>query len=463
MMMRHFGAAAVAALLALGPARAQFADQGNVVTSAAGTANAHTGTVANATSYNSVLNVKLIFVPANTNTGDATLTLNGFGTSPHFHKPTLSGPVVLAGGELVATQPYVIQYDGTYFNIVSPAPNSIQTTAASLSSTALAFGPPVNLTLAATVNSNALTISMLNTGTGGAPSAANPVWLSFRDSTIAAGDPQTVALTSALTFTIASGSTMGCSSGFMCRLWVFAINNGGTVALCAYNSNGSGTIVGLNEAQLQTSASGTSGGNSAQTLYCSTTAVTSKAVRYLGYIDIQESTAGTWATGPTYIQLFGPGITKPGGVIQTIFSFSSSNTSTGSGTFQTTAVTSAIIPTSAANLVRVTVSGTLNAVNNSAVNAIGVASIFRASTQIGTQVSCGIQTTSSTNTAECPIYQFWLDQPNTTSSVTYTEEIKSSSGTISFPSTSGGTIMIEEIMSALEPSNDNGPPLSMVG
>ncbi len=101
------------------PAIAQFADQANVVTSVGGTANAQTGTVANVSSYNDVLNVLLKYTPTATNTGDTTFTLNGFGTSPNFRKTTTGGLAVLTGNELVNGVPTLIQYDGTYFVIMS--------------------------------------------------------------------------------------------------------------------------------------------------------------------------------------------------------------------------------------------------------------------------------------------------------------------------------------------------------
>ena len=48
------------------------------------------------------------------------------------------------------------------------------------------------------------------------------------------------------------------------------------------------------------------------------TAVTAKAMRILGYMDWSSglTTAGTWAIVPTLVQLFGPGISKPGDIVQ---------------------------------------------------------------------------------------------------------------------------------------------------
>lgn len=119
MTKRFLAGIAAAWMLLAAPAAAQFADQANVITSPAGTANAQTGTLVNATSYSDVTNVLLKFTPSITNTGDATLTLNSFATPPHFRKATSSGLVVLTGNELVANVPVLIMFDGTFFDIMS--------------------------------------------------------------------------------------------------------------------------------------------------------------------------------------------------------------------------------------------------------------------------------------------------------------------------------------------------------
>jgi hypothetical protein len=46
------------------------------------------------------------------------------------------------------------------------------------------------------------------------------------------------------------------------------------------------------------------------------TAVSSKALRILGYLEYTLATAGTWVTAPTKVQLYGPGVRKPGERIQ---------------------------------------------------------------------------------------------------------------------------------------------------
>ena len=122
-MMKRFFAIALAAALAVVtalPAAAQFADQATWAGTGAGSANAQTMTLPNATSLADLVGVIVKYVPNVGNTGDATLTVNSFvGSPPHFRKPTGSGLAALTGAELVAGQPVWIMYDGTYFDLLS--------------------------------------------------------------------------------------------------------------------------------------------------------------------------------------------------------------------------------------------------------------------------------------------------------------------------------------------------------
>jgi hypothetical protein len=117
--MKRLAAFLVALVALLAPAAdAQFLAQGQAIQSVAGT-NTVTGTLPNASSYADVLDVPLIIVPANSNTGAATLNLNSFGTSPAFRKTTTAGLAALTGNELVAGVPAMVMFDGTYFDILS--------------------------------------------------------------------------------------------------------------------------------------------------------------------------------------------------------------------------------------------------------------------------------------------------------------------------------------------------------
>lgn len=462
---------------AAAPAAAQFADQATYAGTGAGAANAQTVTLANASSYADLVGVALKYTPGATNTGAATLNVNGFGSSPSFRKSSGTALVALTGGEVQSGVPIMVMYDGTSFDIIGPV--ALPVGAALLQNSALGMGFATNLQLNATVATNALTIAVKGVD-GNDPSAANPVLIPFRDSTIANGTLKVVSLQAALSFTINSGSTMGCVSGQMCRLWIAPIcstglectNSAGSdvVGLCAFNARSGTTVAAVNEGLLQTSQSGTGGGNSAQAYYCNISAVTARAIRIIGFIEIQEVTAGTWATGPTLVQLFGPGIKRPGDVAQGPLAFTTSTPTTSSGATPTqTNLFQAITPTSAANLVRITSTGT---VGYSGGGAYPVTQISRGAspTLIGNISGFALNTASTNPTFS--VNNYALDFPNTTSSVTYflyTWGVAAGGNNSIFlyATDLGATpafIEVQEIMSALEPANDNLlRPLEMVG
>jgi hypothetical protein len=299
---------------------------------------------------------------------------------------------------------------------------------------ALSFGFPVNLQLNATVGGSALTIAVKgNNGTD--PSATNPVLIPFRDVTLTSGDPVIRSLTAALSFTIASTNTMGCLNATNCRLWVMAIDNGGTVALCASNqlsfdgtAGHAANIQPLYEDALKTSASGTSGGSSAQTIYCSTSAVTNKVIRILGYVEIQEATAGTWTTAPTLVQLFGPSQRRPGETLQML--------QAAVGT-----TSQAITPFSSANPVLFSMSC---AISSNFLPGFASSNFTRGATTLITQ-SIG-DNSAGAGTFAGTVAATFLDVPATNSSVTYAVSGCSSNT----------SVLIQEIMGAVEPVNDNG-------
>lgn len=451
-------------LAAAAPAASQFADQATYAGAGGGTANAQTLTLANASSYADLTGVIVKYVPTATNTGAATMTVNGFGSSPAFRKPSGSGMTALTGSEIVSGQPTYVMYDGTYFNLVSPT--SLPIGAAQLQNSALSFGMPVNLQINATVGSNQLTVAIKGLD-GNDPSGTNAVLVPFRNVTIASGQPTIVSLQTALSMTVNSTNTMGCVSGQMCRLWVVLFNNGGTAAIGLFNALSGTNIAPINEAALQSSASGTTGGSSAQTYYASTSSITSKSIRIIGYIDIQQVTAGTWASGPTYIQLFGPGIKKPGDPVQpAVSNFTATSGTTSSATFAalSSGQTQAITPTSAANLIRVRLHTSIG-IPSGPVG--GFIQIARTTTPIG-MINGGY---ISSGTSSFPASLEVVDLPNTTSSVTYSVYGKvTGGGSISVPASNGaqggGFLSVEEIMgeAPLTFDNDNDQRLlNMVG
>ena len=248
----------------------------------------------------------------------------------------------------------------------------------------------------------------------------------------------------------------------LCRLWIWAINNAGTIDLCAYNADTATSIVDLNEGVVQTSQSGTGGGTSAQALYCSASAVSGKAVRRLGYVEATW-TSGTGWSGPTTVQLFGPGIKKPGDVVQTVIGTTTTMLSGAGATPTASHLTASIVPTSAVNLIWAQATGSFGCYNTStAVNC--EAQIYRGtSTPFGSQMTAGLYATNTTYINGGP--PMGMDAPATTSSTAYTVYVWALTNTTEylFPWTVGQSntalIRLDEIMGALDcPANDNVNP-----
>lgn len=188
------------------------------------------------------------------------------------------------------------------------------------------FGPSLleNFSFTCSVGSSALTIA-LKRRDGSDPSTDQPVRIAFRNVTAGTGDYSILKVTAATSLVVSSGSTLGMTSAVLARLWIVGFNDAGTFRLGIYNPVGSASIIAPNDDQLNSSTAegGAGGADSAQTYYTGS-AVSAKAMRILGYIECTEATAGTWATAPSKIQLYGPGILLP----QTVYwNFASGDTS----------------------------------------------------------------------------------------------------------------------------------------
>jgi hypothetical protein len=168
-----------------------------------------------------------------------------------------------------------------------------------------------NLSFTATVASKALTIDLKGTD-GNNPSSLNTVKIGFRSSTITT--PATVyrTITSATSVVLPSGGTLGFTAALAGRIYIWAIDNAGTVELAV-----SRTADIFQESNLvSTTAIGT-GSDSATTMY-STSARTNVACRCIGYIDITTGgTAGEWDNAPTKLQVMGYGVKRTGDIVQT--------------------------------------------------------------------------------------------------------------------------------------------------
>lgn len=334
----------------------------------------------------------------------------------------------------------------TISQTANPVPLDDSVKASSLADSALGFSM-INGTLTASVGSSALTVA-IKTKAGADPSSTDPVLVLFRNATLGTGDYTVLSLTAATSVVVSSGSTLGTVSGQANRIYVAGVNDGGTFRLGVYNpwDNTNNILFGLQEDALYSSTAegGAGAADSAQVLYTGT-AVSSKPIRILGYVESTQATAGTWATTPSKVQMMAPGVKKTGDIVQSKITPSSA-VSTGTTTtpfddsipqitegneFMTIAVT----PNNAANLLKI------KAFANCATNTAGVA--LTSALHQDSTANALKATTSPSATADIPqaiaIEHHMV--AGTTSSTTFRNRVgRSNAGTVTFNGSAGARI-----------------------
>lgn len=170
-----------------------------------------------------------------------------------------------------------------------------------------------NLTITSTRLLDAETIA-IKTLAGTDPSPTDPVRIAFNTTT---GGFEVLELTAPLSVTISSGSTLGATSGQPFRLWLTVFNDAGTFELGAIKCALSDGVYGLQDNVLESSTAegGAGGADSAGVIYTGS-AVTSKMMRVLGYLEYTLTTAGTWDAAPSLVRLWGRGDKLPGDTVQ---------------------------------------------------------------------------------------------------------------------------------------------------
>lgn len=152
-----------------------------------------------------------------------------------------------------------------------------------------------NLGLAASVAANALTIA-LKDKSGANPSGGSPVYVGFRNATLATGQYSRVTISSSLSMVVSSGSTLGTSDGDDYYLYVYLLNNAGTAELAV-------SLSYFEDGIHSTTAEGGAGTADSNAVMYSTTARSNVATRLIGRLLVNEATAGTWASAPSEISL----------------------------------------------------------------------------------------------------------------------------------------------------------------
>jgi hypothetical protein len=144
--------------------------------------------------------------------------------------------------------------------------------------------------VSASVAANALTVGIAATS------------LDFRNATLTNGAPNAGVTVGAISLTVPSTATLGTVNAVAARLALIVAYNAGTPVLCIANLAGG---VNLDETTLISPTTISTGATSASVIYSASAVAANSPFRVVGFVDITEVTAGTWATAPTTVQGYG--------------------------------------------------------------------------------------------------------------------------------------------------------------
>ena len=310
-------------------------------------------------------------------------------------------------------------------------------------------GPAGQHTLAASVAANALTVA-LKTLAGADPSATNPVNFDFPDGS---GGVSRISVTGATSIVVSSGSTLGTASGAASRVWIVGFNDAGTFRLgvinchtATYSADSAAYISPLrSESTASSTAEGGAGAADSGGTFYTGSAVTSKYFVVLGYVESTQATAGTWATSPSKVVAWRPGMPLPGDVIERRMNLTAGSLTT-NATSPTLTTNSGIAHTAkfTGNVVKLTLSADLFVGNIAATNVIGTIRLYRDSTQLVTTSQTGGSSSGGDQHTTYVCIETMVN-PASTSAVTYAcYQFIDNSGTNT--TTANVRVIVEEIM-----------------
>lgn len=102
-----------------------------------------------------------------------------------------------------------------------------------------------------------------------------------------------------LSITVPSGATLGTLSNIASRLVLLVAYNSGSPILCITNLAGG---LQLDETNLISPTTISTASDSANVIYSASAVSANSPYRVVGFVDIQQATAGVWATAPTLVQ-----------------------------------------------------------------------------------------------------------------------------------------------------------------
>jgi hypothetical protein len=282
------------------------------------------------------------------------------------------------------------------------------------------FNVAQNLQLNASVSASALTIALKDRN-GNDPSATSPIVTEFS----LFGNNVSRAVAGPLSVTVPNGASLGTGNNLTNRIWVGLFDNAGTPILGVYNSlsfpsPNNPSIVSWDETAATTTTAISAGSTAAQNWYTQGGALSSRALRILGFIESTQPTAGAWTVGPTKVQLFGPGIKKPGDTVQELATSISAADTTTSATFvPLTNNRLTITLQSAANIVRIEAQGQLSTSANQSGAVVQLSRGVVASTNMIGSFQKVIDAGVVGGLLQVPCAMLAYDVPNVAGSVTY--------------------------------------------
>ncbi len=204
---------------------------------------------------------------------------------------TTGGDVIYGGAAGVPTR----LANGSVNQVLTSGGTTVAPTWTTISANLIDPKELLNCSIASSVGSNALTVALKDAG-GSDPSGGSPCKIAFRSATAATGTASEVSTTGAGSVVVSNGSALGCIASTVCTVYVYAINNAGTVEL--------GVVGGaqLDEGTRQTStAEGGAGASDSTGVLYSTSARTTIGVRLLGRLTITPGASFAWSAAATEI------------------------------------------------------------------------------------------------------------------------------------------------------------------
>lgn len=306
-------------------------------------------------------------------------------------------------------------------------------------------GSGQNCSLSAVAGGNAVQFSLLDAG-GNTPTTASPCVLTFRNATQNIGSTVTRVVTSATTLTLNPGSTLGTQNNVPFKVWVSAIDNGSTAVLAVSQQFNPSAIAPLPIYNIISSTACSSCGTATSFgVFYSTVGQTNRPWTPLGFAEWGSGlvTAGTWATGPTLVQNWGPGIALPGQPTggSSSGSTSAQTTNTGTSYAPVTGCATSLSMSLASNYVSLTWKTEIIVTSS---GDQGAAALIRSGTIIGKPTIAPGEAAFAFTTGT----QTWNDAPGNTSSNTWTVNVKQVAGTggIIAPNSNGGCSVVAQEM-----------------